>query len=166
MKTFFAEATYQKLLALICIPLMLTAFGGWACTAKQQQTIVSYVGLAVDTCSALSAAVPAIGVVCPVLQTAQAGLDAWVPGNPVPQNVIAALQAALPKAEAEFPGITSEQKDLIAILVVAIEGGLTIAGVATVSRKQMASNPYAGLSPKQLRQKFNSKAKAACVPTI
>ena len=38
MKTFFAEATYQKLLALICIPLMLTAFGGWACTAKQQQT--------------------------------------------------------------------------------------------------------------------------------
>jgi len=158
MRNFIRTATTQKYIALICVPLMLVAFGGWSCTVKQQQTIVQYVGIAVNGCSAVAVIEPGIASVCAALGVANAGLSAWKAGSPVPQNVIDALQAALAKAEIEY-NISTKAKELIEIVIVAVETALTISGVATVSR--IKSSQYAGMTPQQLRKKFNQLAPAA-----
>src|ERR1039458_1017136 len=131
MIKFVQKATYKQWLALMIVPLFLTMT-----VACNQQTIVTYVTLAVDTAAALTPLIPALAPISPYLQIATAGLSGWKAGQPIPQNVVAALQAALAQAEKSIPGITPAQQAEIGILVTAILGALTIAGVIPASDRK------------------------------
>lgn len=154
----------QSWVSAFCIPLVLMMMT--ACPAQTtQQRAVAYVELAVNTTEALIPVIPALAGAKPFLDTALAGVKAWVPGQPIPSNVVTALQAALAQAEQSFTGLTPAQETLISILVATIISALQLAGVTTASRRATASQ-YVGKSPEQLKKAFNQNAKAAGVNTI
>lgn len=160
--------TTQSWVSTICVPLVfMLMLGGWTCSSSQtsQQKAVAYVELAINTTEALIPVVPQLAGAKPFLDTALAGVKAWQPGQPIPQNAVAALQSALAQAEQSFSGLSAAQEAAIGILVATIISALQIAGVVTVSRMKTA-NDYVGKSPAQLKKAFNDNAKAAGVHTI
>ena len=159
MKTFVKTATTQKWLSLMCILLIAITFVGCA-TQKgtpipTSTKLQEYVGLAVTGCQSVQIIEPNIAPTCEALNVANAGIDAWAAGTPIPANVIATLKAALTQAESEYK-ISTKAKELIAVLIVTIQAGLTIAGIQTTT--VVAAAPATPTPVSQLRQQFNAKA--------